>query len=414
MARKKKEENINNEATMNQEQATNTGKGKKTKNPKIPVTNVTSEDKERASEILGTEAKVNLEGFAKLSKDIKHSLVSCSINDIRFCVQAYYQMQEIRIGLGGQIRSIEQGKSASYLASDNGEFHADLLQWLYNNMLGLENEIKKALDVWGDSNPVASWAKSVCGIGPVISAGLVAYFDITRAPSASHFYSYCGLNDNNDPWLGKEKAKALVDKYCKGPLVTVDELTALALDDNCSRSMEKLLRYAYDTKKDKYTKEALIKGLSKPPYNEELKVLIWKIGQSFVKVSGKPKSLYGRIYKEKKAIEEVKNAKKQFKDQAARKLETTKIGKSTDAYKSYIIGELPPAHIQARAERYATKIFVSHLWEEMYRLQYNSEAPRPYAIAHLGHVDIIKPEVPYTPLDPNKPATQPANPVVYH
>lgn len=381
------------------------------KSVKLPVTNVTQDDKDLATEIMDDEAKMALTNFVKFDKEVKATIVTATVADVRFCVQAYYQLQGLRITLGGQLRSIEQGKSGGKKVEGQDAPQAEVLQWLYNNVLGMENEIKRAMNIWSDSNVVASWCKQVCGIGPVISAGLAAYFDITRAPSVAHFYSYSGYNDNNNPWLGKEKAKALVKKYCPKPQVTTDQLIALSEDPECTRSLEKLRRYAFDEKKEKYTRDALEKGLAKIPYNAELKTLLWKLGESFVKVSNKPASLYGTIYKQKKASEIEKNEKLEFADQAAKKLETTKIGKKTLAYQSYSVGKLPDAHIHSRATRFAVKIFISHLFEEMYRVEYNSEPPRIYPHVYLEHNDYIEPEVPFTPLDKNKPARRPEKPV---
>lgn len=376
---------------------------------KLPHTNLTTDDKERATVVMEDEAKMALADFDKITKELKCSMITCSTSDIRFCVQSYYQLQDLRIALGGQLRSIEQSASAG---SDVGSApQAQVLQWLFNNILGLETEVKKALDIWSDSNEVASWCKKVMGIGPVLSAGLVVYFDITKAPSVSHFYSYSGLNNNNDPMLGKEAARKLVNKHVKGPGVTNDELIALASDPECTRSIAKLSKYAYDEKKDKYTKEALIKGLSKPPYNKELRCLLWKVGEAFVKVSNKPASLYGRLYKERKLLETTRNANHEYADQALEKLTKFNIGKNTKSYKQYAEGILPEAHIHARATRYAVRMFVSHLYEEMYRVHYNAEAPRNYVFVYREHSDYIGPEVPFKNLDPNKPSRTPANPV---
>ena len=373
------------------------GKEVKHSNPKLKYTDVDQDTKDFASMLVDDEVKFDLTSMVKMDKEIKKTLVSCSINDIRFLVDSYYQMQDLRVNLGGKLRSIEQGKAqgAAHVSAD-GKAKAEVLQWLYNNMLGMENEIKKALDKWGDNNEVSRWAKQVMGIGPVISAGLVSYFDITKAPSVSHFYSFCGLNDNNDPWLGREKAKTLVMKYCQNPIVTNEELVQISNDPDCARSVAKLKRYAYDEKKDKYTREALIKGLAMPPFNTGLKVLLWKLGESFVKVSNKDKSLYGRIYKERKALETQRNEAGEFAEQAAEALRKKNYGKGTDAYAAYSVGKLPPAHIQARSKRYAIKLFVSHLFEEMWRVEYGTPAPRAYVFEHLGHVDVIEPEVPFT------------------
>jgi hypothetical protein len=123
----------------------------------------------------------------------------------------------------------------------------------------------------------------------------------------------------------------------------------------------------------------------KRPFNARLKVLCFKIGESFVKVSGNDKDIYGKIYLQRKEIERQRNEAGQFADQAKVKLETFKIGKDTDAYKAYSSGKLPPAHIHARARRYAVKMFLSHFWEEWYMRYYGKEPPLPYPIAFLGH-----------------------------
>ena len=59
------------------------------------------------------------------------------------------------------------------------------------------------------------------------------------------------------------------------------------------------------------------------------------------------------------------------------KLEKYKIGKTTDAYKAYSVGKLPPAHIHARAKRYAVKMFISHLHEIWYEVELGKPAPVP-------------------------------------
>ena len=143
-------------------------------------------------------------------------------------------------------------------------------------------------------------------------------------------------------------------------------------------------------------KTGLINQIAKIPYNKDLKTLmVFKIGESFVKVQNRD-SLYGRLYAERKALETKLNEEGHYAEQAARKLATTKIGKDTEAYKWYSKGKLPPAHIHSRARRWAVKIFVSHVFEEMYRVHYG-KAPAPYYVLDkMGHKDYIGPEVPFT------------------
>ena len=105
--------------------------------------------------------------------------------------------------------------------------------------------------------------------------------------------------------------------------------------------------------------------------------------------------------KMRKDYETEKNENGDFAKQAAECM--SKVGTGTVAYKSYKDGKLPKAHITARASRWAQKIFLSHLFEEMYRVKYDKVPPRYYSLEHCdGHHDEIKPEVPYTKVSSEK------------
>ena len=209
---------------------------------------------------------------------------------------------------------------------------ADVLAWLFDQMETLENQIKSALDKWTDSEPMGMWAKSVYGIGPVIAAGLLAHIDITKAPTVGHIWRFAGL-DPTTKWNKKEKR----------------------------------------------------------PWNADLKVLTWKVGQSFMKFSLRDECFYGHVYRERKALEIARNEAGQFAEQAARILTERRIGTETDAFKHYSGGKLPPAHIDARARRYAVKLFLSHYHHRAYEAHYGTPPPLPYPIAHQGHAHTIPP-----------------------
>lgn len=212
-----------------------------------------------------------------------------------------------------------------------GEPHETLL-WLENQNSTLEESIKKALDVYSANHPIGEWLRSVDGIGPVIAAGLLAHLDIKKAPTNGHFWSFAGL----DPRMEWKKGE-------------------------------------------------------KRPFNATLKTLCWKIGESLVKVSNKDTAFYGQLYKQRKELELAKNEAGEYADQAREKLEKFKIGKDTDAYKAYSQGKLPPAHIHARAKRYAVKRLLSDLHYVWFLHEYGVEPPQPYPIAHLGHAHWVKP-----------------------
>ena len=195
-----------------------------------------------------------------------------------------------------------------------------------------ELKVKQMLQSYAESKPESAWAMSIRGIGPVIAAGLSAHIDITQAPTVGHIWRFAGL-DPTAPW---EKGK-------------------------------------------------------KRPHNAQLKVLSWKIGESFVKVSNHDEDIYGHVYAERKELEIQRNDAGLFADQAKDKLERFKIGKDTDAYKAYSTGKLPPAHIHSRAKRYAVKLFLAHYHHVAYEVEYETPPPKPYVIQHLKHAHYIAP-----------------------
>ena len=227
----------------------------------------------------------------------------------------------------GRIRANNQIRALT----ESGEPH-ESIGWLSTESRVLEESVKRALDVYSNNHPVGSRMRTVVGVGPVIAAGFLAHIDITRAPTAGAIWRYAGLDPTSE-WRKGEKR----------------------------------------------------------PFNAALKTLCWKLGESFVKVSNHPDALYGQIYKERKDIELSKNEAGDFADQAKAKLEKYKIGKTTDAYKAYSVGKLPPAHIHARAKRYAVKMFISHLHEIWYEVELGKPAPVPYVMVHGGHVHKSEP-----------------------
>lgn len=207
----------------------------------------------------------------------------------------------------------------------------DLLGWLGEQNETLEAQIKNALDRYTMGHPIGMWMRSIKGIGPVIAAGFLANIDITKAETAGAIWSFCGQN----PMAVWEKGQ-------------------------------------------------------KRPWNARLKVLCWKLGESFVKVSNRDDDVYGKVYKIRKEYEQAKNEAGDYAEQATTILVKKKISKETDAYRAYIEGRLPPAHIQSRAKRYAVKLFLAHL-HEVWRKYEGLPVPLPYSLAILNHAHKINP-----------------------
>jgi hypothetical protein len=288
----------------------------------------TSTADDRANDI----ANGQMEAYMKLTRDLKASAKLLGKDEIRFLVDFYYTIQQNRIRADAQVRG----------NSEKGEPSA-LLVWAADNFWTFENNIKSALDTFTQEYTVTRWARSICGIGPVISAGFVAHFNIEKAPTYGHFWRFAGL-DATVEWEKKTRR----------------------------------------------------------PWNAALKTLVaFKLGESFVKVQNNEKDYYGQIFVRRKARELEMNMNGKFADQAKAQLgdedalkrcrerkvvvKAKRIGKDTEAYKHLSQGMLPPAQIHARARRYAVKLFLSHLHHVMFEDFHGRKPLCPYPFEKLAH-----------------------------
>src|SRR6266581_7500481 len=102
--------------------------------------------------------------IGRLSRDLSEAAVNLSVQEVRFLVDLYYQMQEQRI------RTNLQMSAAAKVREPNKFF-----VWVASQNETLENRVKRALDIYSSRNPMGEWMRSIVGIGPVISAGLLAH-----------------------------------------------------------------------------------------------------------------------------------------------------------------------------------------------------------------------------------------------
>jgi hypothetical protein len=223
-----------------------------------------------------------------------------------------------------------QAQRIKFANKDRTEPPSELAEWLdFWNHAG-ETVINGALKRWvesEDSPAEAKWAYSQVGIGPVLASGLSAHIDVGKANSVSAVWKFAGLAPG-------------FDRKVKG---------------------------------------------TKLPYNARLKVLCFKIGESFVKVSGKEGATYGHLYAEFKAEEIRRNESGQYVQAAQRELSAKKF-KAEDSVtkKRLLAGMLSDAHLHARAKRRAVKLFLSHYYVEGRKAR-GLTVREPYAIAILGH-----------------------------
>lgn len=320
----------------------------------------------------GTEIAIK-----RLTKDLREAATILSDREARFLVDRYYLVQKNRIASGNQLKKFEE------LGSPNS-----MIMWFHEQENILETTLKNALHAYSKSSKLGRWALSITGIGPVLSAGLLAYLDIRKAPTAGHFWSIAGFNPNLI-WYGTEKADQIVNEaFPKGTPITDESLTLFARAH--SRNPQTLMVKEINGDSVTYSlpnRTELKAKMAKLPYDQRLKTICWKIGESFVMKKNSEKDHYGHIYMKRKAYEQEMNEKLAWKSLADKSLQIFK--KDTISKEYYLQGKLPPAHIDNRARKHAVKIFLSHYHEVAYFLEYNKAPPNPFAIEKLGHAHYI-------------------------
>lgn len=322
------------------------------------------------------EPAAPLEALDKLDADVAKSAAGMSRPEAKLLVDSYYTHQEYRKSAANKQRSLES----------EDEPHA-VIKWLGKSEHHIENILKKVLGIWAKDHPVGAWNISLHGFGPVISAALLAYIDIHRASTVGAIWRFAGV-DGSRVWRGREWAHKLVEDHVSKRQIITPEILA-EICEKAKRRPALLRDQAEKLGKGKMTRTSLAKALARRPWNGDLKLLVYKIGDCIMK--HKAKSFYGPIYDDRKAYEQRKNESGDYTDQAAQKLRDFKIGKETEAYKWYEKGMLPPGHIDQRAQRYAAKFFLSHWHFVHYVIEFGRVPVAPYVIEHLGHTHYIAP-----------------------
>jgi hypothetical protein len=242
----------------------------------------------------------------------------------------------------------------------------------------LEKQSQKVLEEYSIQHPMGEWMREIKGIGPITAAGVLAHVDINKAPTFGHILSFAGMHPNV--------------KWEKGQV---------------------------------------------RPFSALFKSIMWKIGESFVKVSGQPDAYYGKVYLIRRKLEWENNISGKL---SARALEQKARFQNTDDSKHWynarfepvkiqddvslpvdrdatyihnldktlmiyerhcfkIVGDgngipmIPPVGIYERSKRNAIKLFVAHL-HHVWREYEGLPIPMPYPFAHLDHVDYVPPPVP--------------------
>ncbi len=225
-----------------------------------------------------------------------------------------------------RIRATNQVRAAG----ESAEPHA-LVIHLASQFKSLEGQMKAALGRYAQAQPMGPWLLGIRGIGPVLASGILAHIDIQHCKTAGDIWAFAGYDPTR--------------KWDKG---------------------------------------------QKRPWNANLKVIGWKIGESFVKTGG----FYREMYDQRKAYETAKNIAGDYADQCRQRLDDAKKRKvSLDKGLITLLetGRLPDKAVHERSKRWAVKLFMAHYLEVAYPRVHGTEMPAPFAIARLGHAHPIKP-----------------------
>lgn len=214
-----------------------------------------------------------LEPIQRLTKDLKNAAKLLSRQEARYLVDSYYQQQEVRKATSNQVKGMLKPLEGQ---EQQPAEPCDVLMWFQAQSESIETQIKRALEAFALNNKEGRWAYSITGIGPVIAAGLLAHIDIEKAPTAGHIWRFAGI----DPTLVWNKGE-------------------------------------------------------KRPFNASLKVLTWKIGQSFLKNSGREDCVYGKLLLDRWELEKQRNVTGLLVEQAEAKLKKYKINPKTEAHGWY-------------------------------------------------------------------------------
>lgn len=272
----------------------------------------TTQTLEYGPEEVALDAITSSEINVRLDADLRAAADELPDEEARYLVDLYYALQKVRVGAGNQVSALAKTREPNAT-----------LTWFHTLAKQMEGSIQSILDRYGKCHVMGPWLREIKGIGPVLTAGLLAYFDPER-PTAGAWWRFAGM-DPTATW-GKGQ---------------------------------------------------------KRPHCATAKVLAYKCGESFVKVQSRG-SLYGELYVQKRRELAEQNEQGRFVDHAKGVIEAKRVGKATTTWKAAEKGGLCDGHMHARARRYAVKIFLAHL-HDAWRDKLGLPVVAPYVIEHLGH-----------------------------
>lgn len=129
-----------------------------------------------------------------LTQELKNSANTLTIEEAKYLVTIYYQIQELRKATENQCRAADKNYNEAH----------EMLHFFEENFKIVERQIRTALQKYAESQKVGQWLLQITGIGPVIAAGLISNIDIMKVETSGQIEAYCGL-DPTKQWIKGRK-----------------------------------------------------------------------------------------------------------------------------------------------------------------------------------------------------------------
>lgn len=271
---------------------------------------------------------------------------------MRSLVEVFYDFQQQRIITSNRIfGNVEQQNITEKELEELG------VTALFDKAKSFEVDIRKIFTTEIQKHGIYSeFLSHVFGIGPIITAGLIAYIeDVKKFDNISKLWQYAGFGMNT--YCNKCEQPTYVDVE----IVKRDKSTVKSKRQSHLKICTKCGGNTVTVRQRRYS------GFQNN-WNDKFKVLCWKIGQSFVKQSAE-KSGYRRLYDQTRI---------DLRNKFPERIEVNNKVKYNDG------------HIHNMACRKVVKIFLAHVWLEWRRIN-GLSVDLPYSLTVLGHTGVIKP-----------------------
>lgn len=252
--------------------------------------------------------------------------------------------------------------------------------------------MKRAMEIYVDQTVPGRWAIETPGIGPLIASSLIAYIDIRKCgDNPQKIWRYAGLDPTSrwvtyaelDPNIAATKllyGKNLTDEHVKWLCNLFNKKHDLVIN--------RAIRYGHGN----LTWKSLRSSLATKPWNQEFKTVCYYLGKGIRLRNNTPGFIYGQLYRQRREYEYKINAELGYEKQALTIYKNTPwIDRSPESVCStYKSGMLPGFHIEHRARKWVTKIFLVHFHQVLYYESHGVMPPKPYILrigSGLGEVE---------------------------